>query len=327
MPNSRPRRFRPPPPAYCAGFLWPSGAHPSMRPRHARPSLALAASAARAPARAVGGQAASPRRASDASPRRLLGTPTGRAHAAPRRSRSAPGRAHGARRASSRRSRRCRPRPRASALLGASTGGARGQSRARRRSAAPRSAVAPPLPQPSRIAARVPASLAHGHGHGPRSRRRSGSSTARAPSARGAPPPRRGTPKGRARSATGPLAQLRARTRRRGRLAACPASRAHAPTASVGPSVAPRGGVSSTARRPPVGARRASRGERRGELKNVSSRFLKRRLPFAARTNRGQRHTSHGVPRGPRRRGSRSLGARGGGVPPPPAPRRSAKFA
>ena len=301
---------------------------PHLRAGPARPAQGRARSGARG--QCPGGVT---RRASDALTPAAPGHATGHAHATPRRSRSAPGRtrppsaapgrAHGARRASSRRSRRCRPRPRASALLGASTGGARGQSRARRRSAAPRSAVAPPLPQPSRIAARVPASLAHGHGHGPRSRRRSGSSTARAPSARSAPPPRRGTPKGRARSATGPLAQLRARTRRRGRLAACPASRAHAPTASVGPSVAPRGGVSSAARRPPVGARKACRGERRGELKNVSSRFLKRRLPFAARTNRGQRHASHGVPRGPRRRGSRSLGARGGGVPLPHPRRRS----
>ena len=290
---------------------------PHLRAGPARPAQGRARSGARG--QCPGGVT---RRASDA----LTPAAPGHAHGARARSPSAVAvgpwsRPRGAPRVLSAVAPLPPPAPRLGApwrIHGAARGQSRGQSRARRRSAAPRSAVAPPLPQPSRIAARVPASLAHGHGHGPRSRRRSGSSTARAPSARGAPPPRRGTPKGRARSATGPLAQLRARTRRRGRLAACPASRAHAPTASVGPSVAPRGGVSSAARRPPVGARRASRGERRGELKNVSSRFLKRRLPFAARTNRGQRHASHGVPRGPRRRGSRSLGARGG-VPLPRA--------
>lgn len=279
-------------------------------------------------AHAASAQAASPGAHRTPSPRRLLGTPTGRAHAAPRRSRSAPGRAHGARRASSRRSRRCRPRPRASALLGASTGGARGQSRgqsrARRRSAAPRSAVAPPLPQPSRIAARVPALL----GARPRTRPTVAQAVGvelgtRPLSSRRAPAT--------ARHAQGP------RTERHG--AACPASGAHPAARSA--CGLPRltrpcaHGVGRPLGRapwrrlehgtpPPVGARRACRGERRGELKNVSSRFLKRRLPFAARTNRGQRHASHGVPRGPRRRGSRSLGARGGA--PPPAPRRWARL-
>ena len=323
MPNSRPRRFRPPPPAYCAGFFVAVGRSPIDAPPPCPPLASPRCKRGTCP-RARG------RRSGGVTPARigrLTPAAPGHAHGARARSPSAVAvgpwsRPRGAPRVLSAVAPLPPPAPRLGAP-GRIHGAARGQSRARRRSAAPRSAVAPPLPQPSRIAARVPASLAHGHGHGPRSRRRSGSSTARAPSARGAPPPRRGTPKGRARSATGPLAQLRARTRRRGRLAACPASRAHAPTASVGPSVAPRGGVSSAARRPPVGARKACRGERRGELKNVSSRFLKRRLPFAARTNRGQRHASHGVPRGPRRRGSRSLGARGWGVPLPHPRRRS----
>ena len=288
---------------------------PHLRAGPARPAQGRARSGARG--QCPGGVT---RRASDA----LTPAAPGHAHGARARSPSAVAvgpwsRPRGAPRVLSAVAPLPPPAPRLGApwrIHGAARGQSRGQSRARRRSAAPRSAVAPPLPQPSRIAARVPALL----GARPRTRPTVAQAVGvelgtRPLSSRRAPAT--------ARHAQGP------RTERHG--AACPASGAHPAARSA--CGLPRltrpcahGVGRPLGRAPwrrlehgPVGARRASRGERRGELKNVSSRFLKRRLPFAARTNRGQRHASHGVPRGPRRRGSRSLGARGGC--PSPGPR------
>ena len=288
---------------------------PHLRAGPARPAQGRARSGARG--QCPGGVT---RRASDA----LTPAAPGHAHGARARSPSAVAvgpwsRPRGAPRVLSAVAPLPPPAPRLGApwrIHGAARGQSRGQSRARRRSAAPRSAVAPPLPQPSRIAARVPALL----GARPRTRPTVAQAVGvelgtRPLSSRRAPAT--------ARHAQGP------RTERHG--AACPASGAHPAARSA--CGLPRltrpcahGVGRPLGRAPwrrlehgPVGARRASRGERRGELKNVSSRFLKRRLPFAARTNRGQRHASHGVPRGPRRRGSRSLGARGGCPSPGPA--------